>query len=244
MVSVAELVWPIRRPRPEGIEDIAAMIAAGKAPSAAEIVAVLDAARCSEADLQKAVDRHRRVTELRREIADAGAARKRFATLDAKVRAADADIEKASAARDALLATVGREYTDCRIRADAATRAEEALLDPANLSPGDAARIAEAEKAAAAASMAAVAARDELAACRRSLQDAEGKLPVAEQEAQVNPNVADIQAEATRLRLAVKARGERVTAAEAALATADTALVEANRRLADINAAIRKAVIG
>jgi hypothetical protein len=244
VASVTDLLWPVRRPKPEGIEEIAARIAAGNPPPAGEIMAVLDRTRCSDADLQAAVDRHRRTAELRQVIADAAPARKRFATLAAEVQAATAAVAKATAARDAVMARIGDDYRDLGYAVEAADRAEAALLDRDNLPAALAAQLTEAERVAGEASEAAVAARAELATCRRSLQDAEGRLPMAEHEADLNPGNADIEAAAARARSAVKLRGERLKAAEVALRLAEADEADANQRQADTLAAIRKAVLG
>jgi len=243
MVSVAELIWPMRKPRPEGIEEVAERIAAGDPPPAAEIVAVLDRSRCSEDVLQAAVNRHVRVAELRRELAAAGPARKRFAAIEAELEAARAAVRKAVAARDAVVKRIGEEYADLQYRVNAAERAEVSLLEPGNLPPADAERLAASEEAATAASEQATAARGDLEAAQRTLQAAERKLPEAEAEARANPGNQDIEAAAERLRNAVKARGERVKAAEAVLRGAEVAATEAQRRHAANVAAIRKAAL-
>lgn len=243
MVSVLDILRPIRRPKLDRIEGIAARIAADDVPPASEIVAVLDASRCSEADLQTAVDRHRRVAEHRRTIEYAAPAAKRFATLDAQVKAATAALEKARRESEAVMEKVSAEHFECKMRVDAASRAVEELLRPENLPPAEAVRIAAAEDGAAEASEAAVAVRDELATCRRSLDLAESKLIAAEHEAKVSKANGDIQAEAERWRNAIKARSERVKATEATLRNAEAAAADANRRLAEAHAAIRKTIM-
>jgi hypothetical protein len=244
MVAIAELLWPARRPKLEGIEDIAARIAAGNPPPAAEIVAVLDSARCSDADLQKAVDRHHRVAELRRVIADAAQVRKRFAVLDAELKAADSAVEKAVKAREVVVGKVGREHLALKLRVDEATRAEEAILDPANLPPAAALRLASASAVADAAVEAATAARASLANLRRSLRDAEELLPEAERDANMSPENADAHAAVARLRNAIAARKERAEEGQRAVDAAETAEAVAARELAAVRASIEKTVNG
>lgn len=243
MVSVSELLWPIRRPRPEGIEELAKAIAAGKAPPAAEIEATLTAARCTADDLQKAVDRHGRVIELRKRIADAAPQVKRFEVLDAELRAAADKLRRAREEHDAVLSRVGEEHFACKVQADDAARAAEELLSVANLAPTDAERLTAAEAAADAAAEQATAARQDVELCTRSLQTAEAALPAAEHEAKVSYGNADIAARAERARNAVKARGERLRDAEAKLRDAAAAEADTARKASDIRSAIRRAVI-
>ena len=243
MVSVAELIWPVRKPLHDGIDDVAANIAAGNPPPATEIVAVLDRCRCSESDLQAAVDRHVRVNELRRQVAAAATARKRFAAIEAEIEAAAAAVRKAVAAREALVKKVGEEYADLSFQVRAAEQAEAALTDRTNLPAADAARLIAVETAAADASERETAARGDLGAARRSLESAEANLPKAQRDARANPGNQDIQGPAEAVRNAIKARGERVKAAEVALREAEAAAAEARRRQADTIAAIRKAAL-
>lgn len=242
MVSVSELLWPARRPKLEGIEDIAARIAAGDPPAASEIVAVLDAARCSDEHLAKAVERHRRVAELRRRLTEAAAARKRFAVLDTEVKAAEAAVEAAVKARQAVIERVGREHLSLKIRVDDARHAEEALLDVENLPPADAERLTAAQGAADAAAEHVTESRDTLAGLRRMLASAEAALPDAEHEAASSPGNADAAAAAERLRNSMAARRERVAAAERVLAEAEAVAAKAERQARTVRAAIEKAV--
>lgn len=243
MVSVSEMLWPARRPKLEGIEGVAAAIAADKPPSPVEIIAVLDAARCSDADLDRAVARHRRVAELRRTIAASAGDRRRFAVLDAEMTAAYAAIQRAVAARDALIERIGEEHATVRAAAEAADRATQALLSAENLPPVDAERLADAEAVFAAAAAAAVEARETLTRCRRSLEEAEVKLPLAVEDAKVMPLNQSLQAEAERLKVAVATRSTRVQEAAAALAAAEGAEAKAGKAVADVAAAIRRAVL-
>jgi hypothetical protein len=244
MIRVADLLRPVRRPRPEGIEELAAAIAAGRPPSAVEIDAVLTAARCSDEDLQAAVDRHGRVIDLRRRIADAAPAVKRFKVLDAEVQAAADKAARAREEHEAVLARVRDEHYDCRLRTDDADRATEQLLAPANLPPIDAERLREAEAASDAASTAADEARRAVDAAARSLRQAEEASVKATEDATVARGNADIQADAERWRQAVKTRGEKLRDAEAVLRTAAAAAADTARKVADIRAAIRKAILG
>lgn len=243
MLSVSELLRPVRRPKLSGIEEAASRIAAGNPPPAEEVAATLDAARCSESDLQRAVDRHGRVAELRRQIADGAAVRKRFAALDAEMRAADQRLTEVLAEREAVAARVGPAHTAAKIRVDAADRAIEALLDPANLPPDDAERLTVARAAADGAAERVTAAGDNLAKCRRSLAEAEQALPGAEHEARTNVGNDDIAANVGRVKNALAARRERLQAAEATLQAAGAEARAAGKRLADIEGAIRKAVL-
>lgn len=244
MMTVAELLRAVRRPKLEGIEGVASRIAAGNPPPAEEIAAVLDATRCSDDDLQAAVDRHLRVAELRKRIADAAPAAKRFSSLDAELKAADVAVANAVHERDAVIARVGADHATCKAQADVVVRATDELLRDENLSPADVDRRSAAEAEAKATSERATQAAAEADTCRRSLREAEDNLPLAEAEVRVNAGNADIAARAERYRNAVKARGERLRAAEAARRDADEAAAEADRKLAGIHAAIRKAVLG
>jgi hypothetical protein len=244
MIRVADLLRPVRRPRPEGIEELAAAIAAGRPPSAVEIDAVLTAARCSEEDLQKAVDRHLRVIELRRRIADAAPAVKRFRVLDAEVQAVADKARRAREEHEAVLARVSPEHFDCKLRTDDSDRAAEELLAVANLPPIDAERLRDVEAAAGEAVTMATEARRGVEAAARSLRHAEEAAAKAAEDAMIARGNADIQADAERWRLAVKTRGEKLREAEALLRTAAAAEADTARKAADIRAAIRKAILG
>lgn len=244
MVSISSMLWPVRRPRPEGLEELAAGIAAGKSPPATEIDTVLTATRCTAEDLQKAVDRHLRVIELRRRIADAAPSIRRFKVLDAELQAAADKVTRAREEHEAVLARVRAEHFDCRIRSEDADSATAELLAVANLPPIDAERQRAAEAAADAASTAADEARRAVDAASRSLRQAEEASVKATEDATVARGNADIQADAERWRQAVKTRGEKLRDAEAVLKTAAAAEADTARKAADIRAAIRKAILG
>ena len=64
VTSVLNLLKPLTAKRLDGIEELAARLAAGTVVPAEEVAAILEKSRCNPADLQRAVDRHARVAEL------------------------------------------------------------------------------------------------------------------------------------------------------------------------------------
>ena len=242
MVSVVSLLRPARRANVDHVEELAASIAAGDTVAPEEVQAVLDRCRCSEEDLQRAVDRHIRVNDLRRQIAAGDGDAKRLAAIEAEVDAANAEVSKARAKLQAILDRVNEEHMTLRHRVDAVDRARRALLAEENLSPAQAERLRGVRIAADIASDAVTERRRELAEKRSRLRRAETELPKAELEASLRSASNDAKAAAERWRNAMKARTEAVADAEKALAAADEALAEAVAERSAVEASVARAV--
>jgi len=244
MPTVMDLVWPIRRPKPEGLETVANRIAAGDPPPPEESVAVLDANRCEPADLQRAVDRHVRVLELRRLIADAEPNLKRFAAVDSEINAATAAVQNAIAAAEATVARLGREHLSLKMKAQQVSAAKDQLVEPENLPPADAAALQSAIAESESADTQVEEARDALTRARKSFETAEEALDQAEQEAFSRPRNEDAQAEAKRWQNAVVARKTRLEEAQSTLRAAEALAGKLRQRLAETREAIAKQALG
>jgi hypothetical protein len=241
MVDIAGLLRPIKKSNVDGIEELAARLAAGVEVPPEEVEVVLDRTNCDIDDLQAAVDRHERVLGLRAQAADAEPLRKRLAGIESTVTAAEAEFFAAKKKLDAAIAKAGDEPLDLRLRIEAADRAKKQLLDPENLPPAEADRLRLARQAADEADSRLTEARQAVEEGRGRLHRAEADLPDAEQAAKAAPNSADAQAAAARARTAVASRREQLTQAEEELQVAEAMLAASRRERAAVEIAVARA---
>jgi hypothetical protein len=220
IANVMDVLKPLTARRLDGIEELAARLAAGATPPAEEVAAILERSRCTPDDLQRAVTRHARVAEIRSGMAQAAADRKRYAEIQAEIRPLDVAAVEARKKLDEALRRHWEEEMTLRHRIESADRERDALLRPENLPPGDAERLKAATARADAADAAVTAAQFEVTERRRRLRLAEEELPRAEERARFAKGNDDAQAAVVNLKSAVKARGEQLAAAEKTLAAA------------------------
>lgn len=241
MVSIAGLLKPLRERGVNGVEELAARLAAGETVPPEEVATILDRTGRSEDELQAAVDRHERVRRLRQEIATAEPMRRKLAAIDSEITGAEAEVAKAQKKLDVVLAKYGEERFDLRLRVEAADRSRAALVSEENLPPVEADRLRRARQAADDADQALTEAGMILDQARRQLAHAENSLPDAIADAKAAPYNADAQAAVERIRNAIKARRETVANAEKVAEAADTALTAARRERAAVEIAVATA---
>jgi len=242
VTSVLNLLKPLTAKRLDVIEELAARLAAGTVVPAEEVAAILEKSRCNPADLQRAVDRHARVAEIRRTVIEAEPMRKRLAVIVGEIKPLDDAAVAAQRRLDEAIARHWEERMTLRHRVEAADLEKGRLLDPDNLPPGDAERLKAATSRANAAESALTEARYELSERRRRLRLAEEELPRAKERARFNSSNDDAQQAAVRAGNAVKARAEQLAEAEKAEQAATREDEAAKRDRDAVRAAIEKVV--
>lgn len=229
MVSIAGLLKPLREKGVDALEELAARFAAGETVAAGEVQAVLDRTRRGEADLQKAIERHERVNRLRAEAAAGAAFRRKLDAAEAELSAAHAEMLKAQARYNAMLAKHGEAMIDLRVRAEAAERAGRELMSPDNLPPSTAARLQTVRRAADEAEQAVTVAQLALSRARKSLAEGEEALAQAKAATKDHPAMDSLKEKTDRLRVTVDTRRKLVAEGEDALRVAESFAAAARR---------------
>jgi hypothetical protein len=242
MVNIVDLMKKVRSPLVDGLEDIAARLATGSEVPPEEIAAVLQRTRCQEPELQRAVDRHARVLELRREIKAAEPRKKKLAAIEAEYAEAQAELAKWQKRINEWVAKNGVEVIDLRIAVARGEAAKNALMDSENLPPADAANLSAVRQTADHADTSLTATSVAVVDARKSLRDAEERLLAANEESAAFPANQDAAAGVRRWRNAVKARSAALQEAEKALRAADAALKAARQEREVVEAAVRLSV--
>jgi hypothetical protein len=242
VADVLGVLRPLATKRLDGLEDVAARMAAGATVPPDEVLAVLDRCRCGADDLQAAVDRHARVAEIRRAIADADPKRKRLAAIHADLKAlAEARAAAQRKENDAIAAHWEEEMT-LRHGIDAVDRMAADLMKPVNLPPTLAEKLVKATARLDDATAAMEAARVELKERQRRLAAAEIEHEDASERARRNDLNKDIQEYAERMAVAVKARSGLVCDSEKAMDAAQREHEGASTGLDAVRASIEKQV--
>jgi hypothetical protein len=243
MVSIASMLKPSKESAVDHLEELAARLAAGEDVAPEEVTVILDRLRKNEEELQLAVDRHTRVADLHRQIADADKVAKRLQVIDSAYADAEAAATKARAAYNALIAKHHEEHLTCRHRLEAIGHAKRALVAEENLPPSQAARLRVARQATAELGDLRDAAAHELRIQQGRLRQAEDELPQAEESAKLHPANESLVAEAERLRNAVAARRGLVADAERSIADAEARHDAALAKLASLEREVVQAAL-
>ena len=239
-IDVVGMLRGRKQARAAGIEELAKRLAAGEAVPPEEIEVILDRTGCDGEELQERIDAIERRAELLAAVSRGNAAQAKLDKIDAEAGAAWDAVAVAQRKHAAVLARHADERRILQQAVDAANRAHNELLDPANLSPADAARLADARKAAGDAARAAEQARHGMRDLRMSLERAEREHVDAVEQARLHRSNADIQDRKARSENAVNARRQRLKDAEAELPILQAAADKAQAAVEAIEAELRR----
>lgn len=239
-IDIVGMIRGRRQARAAGIEELAARLAKGAAVAPEEIEATLDRTGCDEEMLQAAIDRIERRAGLLATVARGNAAEVRLDKIDAEIGKAFDAVAEAQRKHAAVAAKYADERQALGLDIDAASRAHDELLDPANLSAADAARLAEVRKQDTEAQCALEQLRRSLPEMRRSLEHAEHEHVDAVELARLNRSNADLQDNKARSDNAVKARKARLAEAEVELPKLQAAADKARAAAEVVEAELRR----
>jgi hypothetical protein len=239
-IDIVGMLRGRKQARAAGIEELAKRLAAGEAVAPEEIEAILDRTGCDGEELQDRIDAIERRAELLAAVSRGNAAQAKIDKIDAEATAAWDAVAVAQRKHAAVVAKHADDRLALQHVVDAANRAHEALLDPANLSPADAGRLADARKAAGDAARAAEQARHGMRDLRMSLEHAEREHADAVEQARRYRGHPDAQDRKARSENAVNARTQRVKAAEAELPILQAAADKAQAAVEAIEAELRR----
>lgn len=239
-IDIVGMIRGRKQARQAGIEELARRLASGEAVAPEEIEVILDRTGVDEQALQDRIDAIERRAELLAQVSKGNAAQARIEKIDAEVQAAWDVVAAAQRKHAAVIAKHADERVALRHDIDAASRAHDELLDPANLSAADAARLAETRKQAVDALRALEELRRSLPDMRRSLERAEHEHVDAVELARLNRSNADLQDNKARSENAVKARKARLAEAEVELPRLQAAADKAQAAAEAVEAELRR----
>lgn len=216
-IDIVGMIRGRKQARAAGIEELAKRLASGETVPPEEVETILDRTGCDEEQLQERVDALERRAELLATIKTGDAAQATIDRIDAECDRAWQAVADAQRKHAAVVAKHADELLKARGAIEAANTASEELLKPANLSPPDRERLAQARKAANEAAQAAEEHRRNIPELQVAFEEGEQMLADAVETLRNFRNDAGALDLKARAENAVKARGQRLKDAEAEL---------------------------
>jgi hypothetical protein len=239
-IDIKALIRGRREARAGGIEELASRLASGEAVAPEEIEAHLERTGCDEDLLQERIDAIVRRAELLAAVSRGNGAQAKIDKLVSEIDKAWEAVADAQRKHAAVRDRHADELLTLRQAVDAANRASDTLLDPANLHPVDRDRLANARKAASDAVSAYGELRRRMPDLRLSVQEGERLLADAVDHAKLNRSNADVQAHKARSENTANARKARLAEAEAELPKLKAAAEQAEAAVAAIEDELRR----
>lgn len=227
MFDVISFLRPHKQAKATQLQDLARQLHAGQALDPDHILEQLDACGATEEQLQAEIERLARVDQLRERIAAAAPAAKRLAAIAAEIDKAQASFDKSAQELRRVRDKHAEEIVQLEALERDAARAKADLLDAANLSDSDRARMEALMQQARDAHEAASVARQDLQHAKHRVADCDRQHPEAQEMARRNRSNPDCQEQAKRWDRAKAARAEQLATAQAAHAAAQAAADQA-----------------
>jgi hypothetical protein len=229
IVDVLNLVRSRQQARASGAEGLARRLANGENVPIEEVEAILTRTGCTVDELRERVACLERRDEKHREIAAGAKAEKRLAKIQAEIDDARAVLADALAKLEAIQDRHAADIMQLEHAKLTAAWAKDSLLTPANLSPAQRAKLAEARQAYADAEGAEAEARDGIPVLRATLERLEANLAEALDDRRANPENGDIRDRCIRYESAIKVRRRTLKEAEDGLKAMQAAAEDARK---------------